>query len=434
MKRSDPIPDLLFILLYAAAAIAVIRHCAATGACLWLLVLMTAAGIGLIHRVSRTSAVELDFCNMAILIWLFYPHANARFPVMLLMPLVTALFVTRGHYTIKKLHAYLIAAFALAWMIAAAGIAAAPFSWGLLIPVSVSLAMLGLFLRGRRTSPSAAIASMEVILCSYSGNTEHFTNTFIEEAVNGGTTVTLHRFHRHEEFRAELHADSLVVAFPVIGWKAPWPLFNYLLFRLPRGKGKPAFILFSCAGGPENTGIASWLILTLKGYRVRGFNWAIYPMNVTGFRLGPGRLWKYLDSLLPREQDIAFQKECARAFISGHACGLPVIFSPTPLFILGPLIDNIVVDTILSHNHLFKARCNKCTLCVRYCPTQRLKVNDGYPYSWGSCSLCFGCVNICPRNAMHLWCFSEYGNAYRPRWLETMIAKCTPADDRPHES
>ena len=46
---------------------------------------------------------------------------------------------------------------------------------------------------------------------------------------------------------------------------------------------------------------------------------------------------------------------------------------------------------------------------------------DGYPKPEGECMICMGCVNVCPKNAMHLWCFTEYGNRYPSKYKKYMM-------------
>jgi formate hydrogenlyase subunit 6/NADH:ubiquinone oxidoreductase subunit I len=46
---------------------------------------------------------------------------------------------------------------------------------------------------------------------------------------------------------------------------------------------------------------------------------------------------------------------------------------------------------------------------------------DGYPRARGACVICLGCVNLCPSNAMHLLCWTEYGHPYRPRWPALVV-------------
>ena len=93
------------------------------------------------------------------------------------------------------------------------------------------------------------------------------------------------------------------------------------------------------------------------------------------------------------------------------------------MFLIGVLVDNKWVDTLLYRNRAWRRRCDGCAQCVLYCPAERLKMIEGYPRARGTCMICLGCVNICPRNAMHLLFWTEYGNPYRPRWPELVVKK-----------
>lgn len=84
---------------------------------------------------------------------------------------------------------------------------------------------------------------VDVVVNSASGNTMHLTRGFVAGLEAGGSAVTVHRFHHFRDFRAELNGDGLVVAFPVYGFKPPWPMLVWLVRRLPRGDGRPAFVL-----------------------------------------------------------------------------------------------------------------------------------------------------------------------------------------------
>jgi hypothetical protein len=150
----------------------------------------------------------------------------------------------------------------------------------------------------------------DMIICSHSGNTAHFAREFMKGMNEAGMEVKLHRFHYYKDFNPNLEGDSLVIAFPVSGWKPPWPFVSYLIGKLPRGRGKPAFIIYSSYGGPENAGIVAWTILTLKGYRVAGRHWAIYPMNVATFRLGTKRMWRFIDALTAMKSKCQIKTSC----------------------------------------------------------------------------------------------------------------------------
>ena len=259
--------------------------------------------------------------------------------------------------------------------------------------------------------------NIDVILCSYTGNTAHFTEPLLNATRQKGIEVVEHRFHYYRHFEPDLRGDALVVSFPVIGWKPPWPMLDYLLFRLPWGRGRPAFVIQTSAGGPENAGAVVWLILTLRGYSVLGRASAIYPISLPTVRLGPARLCRWIDSLMPSSVALNSQAQAGHDFTQGRNAGIPFLFWPSPLFLVGMLLDNKLVN-IVYRNHVFRRRCSGCGLCVKYCPTGRLRIVNGYPKAGLTCALCFSCVNHCPEHAMQMWLFTEYGNPYSPKWAK----------------
>lgn len=263
--------------------------------------------------------------------------------------------------------------------------------------------------------------NIDLILCSFSGNTGHYANVFIESARKSGAEVIVHRFHYYKDFDPVLNGDSLVIAFPVSGWKPPWPLTEFLIKKLVKGNSKLAFILYTAAGGPENAGIIAWILLALKGYKVIGRLWSIYPLNVPTFRLGPKRLWQFIDSLTPLKSDIKFVQQSATKFVTGGGGGLPFIVWPTPLVIFGVLLDNKWINTILYRTYVWRKRCTACNFCIKYCPVNRFVLVNGLPKAKGTCSLCFGCVNHCPKNSMQMRFWSEYGQPYKSRWPQFII-------------
>lgn len=290
----------------------------------------------------------------------------------------------------------------------------------LLVTILLWLAFYGLETT-RGTIAYRPPKNIDLILCSFSGNTGHYANAFTESARKSGAEVIVHRFHYYKDFDPVLNGDSLVLAFPAIGWKLPWPLTEFLIKKLKTGNGKPALILYTAAGGPENAGIIAWILLALKGYKVIGRLWSLYPLNVPTLRLGPKRLWRFIDSLTPLRSDIRFVQYSAKEFVTGSGGGLPFILWPTPLAVIGFLLDNKWINTILYRTYVWRKRCTACDFCIKYCPVNRFISVNGRPKAKGTCSMCFGCVNHCPRNSMQMRFWSEYGQPYKSRWPQFII-------------
>lgn len=371
----------------------------------------------------KSTGLICDFLVMMLLIWWLFKgvgHQNIAFTY---LPFITAVWIT----VTQKINSHYFFPLAVTipaiWFFYFNTTQAKDFHLSHYLYLSTCLSMLFIHIITYLKNNNNDIHKIDIILSSYSGNTAHYTDFLIQGVKQTSAEVLLHRFHYYKNFKPELKGDALIIAFPIFGCKPPWTFLSYLLFTLPKGKSKPAFILYTCIGGAENTGLLCWLILTLKGYNVTGRNWSVYPINVPTFRLGPRQIWKWFDSLSPIKWDLKEQTKCGKNFALGLPAGIPLIFGLTPCFLAGILLENKWLNTILYRNHVIKKRCNQCEICINYCPAQRLKVIDGYPKSEGECMICMGCVNLCPQNAMHLWGFTEYGNRYTPKYKKYIVRR-----------
>ena len=46
-------------------------------------------------------------------------------------------------------------------------------------------------------------------------------------------------------------------------------------------------------------------------------------------------------------------------------------------------------------------KCNTCGICGKVCPTGNIEIKEKVVFGT-VCELCYGCVHICPQNAIHL--------------------------------
>lgn len=369
----------------------------------------------------RSYAFFLEFTTIVLGQWVF-ELAGYHNQLFLYLLFICSIFISLDYRLDQKSYPALCWAGTGIWLIAGCSLKGYPSAFGDSVLLMVTFIMLSVYTLSAVLQKHIPIKNPDIIYFSASSNTAHYLNCFLEGMKQSCNSIKLHRFHYYRDFAADFQGDSLVIAFPVIGWKPPWPLFNYLLLRLPMGKGKPAYIIYTSAGGPENAGVLVWFLLTVKGYRVMGRSSAIYPINVAAIRIGPSKLWAWLDSLIPQKITLDNQIQSGLDFAQGKRTGLPFILWPSPLFIIGILTDNKMFDYIY-RNHAFYKRCNGCGICVRYCPAERLFMKDKYPSAKGTCVLCFGCVNLCPTSAMQLWFLSEYGNQYPPKWRHLAVRK-----------
>jgi ferredoxin len=377
-----------------------------------------AIGVLVVYLVCRSFPLIMETSIIPIL-WLLI--GGNHDPLILLLPFVVSLLVIAGWQMKSRLAKEMVMVFGIFWFF---GAITAVRNFGFTEYIFLGVSFLSLLVYVPSISNTSVLRKkIDIIMCSYSSNTAHYTGLFADGLQKARVQAKVHRFHYFDKFTANLDGDALVLAFPVIGWKPPWPFFDYLWKNLPRGNGKPAFILYTAGGGPENAGAIVWLLLLLKGYRVKGRNWGVYPMNVVTFRIGPAFLWKYLDNSVPVKNDGDKIRQIALEFVRGYNTGLPFILWPSPLFIIGTLLDNRYLNMLIYRNYVWRRRCNGCGTCVKSCPAERLYMKDGFPAAKGTCALCMGCINQCPQNAMHLLFWSEYGQQYKSRWPDLLVRK-----------
>ncbi len=409
-------------IFFAVSLIAVVRYIPLTNALtFWFVALATLTAGTIIASLPYSSiALFLEMTTIG-LTWFVFKGEGYGNSVFCFLPLVAAVLISVSYPVMPLLSPIVATMLTALWFIFTGSI---PQMFGITqwFFIAATAIMLLIFSTSIVMRPRKVPRHIDVLLCSYSSNTAHFTGLFTDAANKAGAKVFVHRFHHYRGFTARYEGDAFVIAFPVIGWKPPWPMLYYLITKLPWGGGKPAYVLYTAAGGPENAGTFVWLLLTLKDYRVAGRNWGIYPINVPTVRLGPKSFWRWVDSLMPFRRDTLGAAEAGRRFVEGKPAGLPFIFWPFFLWIAGVIVDNPIIDRIY-RNHTFKKRCNGCGICVSYCPAERLRMVNGHPLAKGTCTLCFGCVNICPTNAMQMWFLTEYGRPYQPKWPSLVVKK-----------
>lgn len=57
--------------------------------------------------------------------------------------------------------------------------------------------------------------------------------------------------------------------------------------------------------------------------------------------------------------------------------------------------------------------CTSCGICVKVCPTDNIRLIDGYPKWSDHCEQCFACINWCGKEAIQFGKIQSKGNQYR---------------------
>lgn len=255
---------------------------------------------------------------------------------------------------------------------------------------------------------------------SGTGNTYRIAKT-IEETANkkGVKTRTVLTTDGNPQSEIEDSSGFLLgIAMPTHGFTVPWYVMKFL-FRLPRRKETHAFMISTRAGTKAGKKVwwglsasSLWLtalILSLKGYKVRGFRGIDMPSN-----------WMMVHPAYPAkaaEFIIDYSKERAAEFITKILSGKKHIVNGMniydlimgiallPVSLLFIILGKVFMGKLLFANN----KCNSCGICADNCPVGAIKMKGSkkpWPYWSYNCENCMRCISYCPQKAVeagHSW-------------------------------
>ncbi|MDM7998164.1 MAG: EFR1 family ferrodoxin, partial [Acidobacteriota bacterium] len=191
------------------------------------------------------------------------------------------------------------------------------------------------------------------------------------------------------------------------GFCLPWYMMKFML-AFPRGRNH-VFCLNTYAGMtigrlalPGLSGLALILpaiLLTLKGYRVRGLVSLNLPSN--WISLHPG-LTDHAVSVLV-EHCIKRTDRYAGALLSGRRALQGIFSLPFDLAISPVAVGYLLVGHFwLAKMYMANSDCDGCAICSNHCPMNALIMKNGRPYWTFHCESCMRCMNICPKKAIQV--------------------------------
>jgi len=213
---------------------------------------------------------------------------------------------------------------------------------------------------------------------------------------------------------AEIKAGSknlVGLFFPTHAFTVPFKMLRFIL-GLPRGKGTHIFVMPTRAGskfgrvflpGLEGTaGYLPALILTLKGYSVRGVVGLDMPSN-----------WLAVHSGYPEKDAraiIARARDKITGFMSAILDGHKHFRGFVPLLLGLALLPasigfNIMGRFFLSKLFFASFHCTGCGTCAAVCPNKAIRMrgkSEPRPYWTFLCNSCMRCMAYCPAQAVEV--------------------------------
>lgn len=205
-----------------------------------------------------------------------------------------------------------------------------------------------------------------------------------------------------EVFRGEKEADlagekKLVFVCPTYAYRIPRVVSEWIeKTALP--KGAAVWFVMTCGSGVGNADKYNRELCEKKSLLYMGTARIVMPENyITMFKA-------------PTESETRRIIERAEPYIrrAGEAVAKNARFSGERVGILDKAISAVVNPAFyplsVSDKPFFaKDSCTGCGKCVKLCPMQNIRLENGKPVWQGSCTQCMACICACPAEAI------EYG-------------------------
>jgi Pyruvate/2-oxoacid:ferredoxin oxidoreductase delta subunit len=244
---------------------------------------------------------------------------------------------------------------------------------------------------------------------SGTGNALVAARWFIDHAQLQGIAAEIIPIDRFQTPPVFSGAEQTLVGYfyPTHGFSLPWYMLKFML-ALPRGKGD-CFCLNTFGG----TKIGKWhlpglsglalilpaLVLSLKGYRVRGLVSLNLPSN--WISLHPGLTPSTVASLVHHCQSKS--TAYASSLLSGGTVFRGLISLPFDLAVAPVALGYTFIGRFwLAKMYVATLDCDGCGICERSCPMNALRIKNKRPFWTFHCESCMRCINICPKRAIQV--------------------------------
>ena len=237
---------------------------------------------------------------------------------------------------------------------------------------------------------------MNAIYLSGSGNTKHIVTLLLNELGNTGICAPI----ESEDAMKALEGDEILIAYPTMFSNIPYLVRDFINRHQEVWKGKKIFLITTMglfAG--DGTGCAARL-LKKYGAVITGGLQIVMPDSI-----GDCKALKKSKEQNKAIIDKADKRiiEAAKQITEGRYPKEGLSFAAHLAGLFGQRLwfynkttgytDKLKIDP---------SKCIGCGICAKNCPTQNIKIIDGKAAANNQCTMCYRCVNYCPKQAITL--------------------------------
>lgn len=237
---------------------------------------------------------------------------------------------------------------------------------------------------------------MNAIYLSGTGNTKHVVTLLLDEL---GMDSRIYPIESPDVLRA-FEDDELILAYPTMFSNIPYLVRDFINSNQDAWKGKKVFLITTMglfAG--DGTGCAARL-LKKYGAEITGGLQIVMPDSI-----GDCKALKKT-----REQNKAIidkadlrVTQAAKLIREGNYPGEGLSFAAHLAGLFGQRLwfynkttgykDKLKIDP---------SKCIGCGICAKNCPTKNIRIENGKAVASAKCTMCYRCVDYCPKQAITL--------------------------------
>ncbi len=239
------------------------------------------------------------------------------------------------------------------------------------------------------------MSKIAIAYFSGTGNTAWMVNHLAARLTELGDEVEVVSCEKASPDDARIAAaEVLGLAFPVYGSWAPHNMREFME-QLPEGKGRPAFIVSTCAvyGGDVSWYMARWP--RRRGYEPFLAATVLMPNNL----IWPIPLPEQVQAILNRAEERIAELAAMIHERRPHVEGNNLLGWAVGYFQRWGLSG---IERWVSRLWYADESCVRCGVCVRNCPVGNIELTDDGVRFGDHCLLCMRCFHHCPRQAIQI--------------------------------
>ena len=247
---------------------------------------------------------------------------------------------------------------------------------------------------------------MIMLYFSGTGNSKYISELFCK--INNAKSYSI---EENVDFEKIIRSEEIIgFCYPIYGSRVPRIMREFAIKNIEYFKNKKV-IIFCTQLIFSGDGARAFTDLFPKDYfRVIYAEHFLMPNNVCNLFILPieseNKVKKYIKNAEQKMQKVCNNINNGIIKKRGFNIISRILGLQQGLFL--PIIEKKSLDTVNINND-----CNQCCLCVKNCPMNNLENKNGIIIQKSNCTICYRCINKCPKKAITLFFKKKVKKQYK---------------------